>query len=67
MIKNKRISLLHKANSMTWAQRLKRVFAIEIEKGENCGGNGEAAPRKIARLRGKARAGCLVERRVNVT
>ena len=25
--------------SMTWAQRLKRVFAIEIEKCEKCGGN----------------------------
>ena len=24
--------------SMTWAQRLKRVFAIEIEKYEKCGG-----------------------------
>ena len=24
--------------SMTWAQRLKRVFALEIEKCENCGG-----------------------------
>ncbi len=23
---------------MTWAQRLKRVFAIEIEKCENCSG-----------------------------
>lgn len=23
---------------MTWAQRLKRVFAIEIEKCEQCGG-----------------------------
>ena len=23
---------------MTWAQRLKRVFAIEIEKCEKCGG-----------------------------
>ena len=25
-------------SSMTWAQRLKRVFAIEIEKCEKCGG-----------------------------
>ena len=24
--------------SMTWAQRLKRVFKIEIETGEHCGG-----------------------------
>jgi hypothetical protein len=24
---------------MTWAQRLKRVFAIEIEKCEKCGGS----------------------------
>ena len=23
---------------MTWAQRLKRIFAIEIEKCEKCGG-----------------------------
>jgi len=28
----------NKAYSMTWAQRLKRVFAIEIEKCEKCGG-----------------------------
>ena len=27
-----------KAYSMTWAQRLRRVFAIEIEKCEKCGG-----------------------------
>jgi hypothetical protein len=27
------------AYSMTWAQRLKRVFAIEIETCEKCGGN----------------------------
>jgi len=27
-----------KAYSMTWAQRFKRVFAIEIEKCEKCGG-----------------------------
>lgn len=27
-----------KAYSMTWAQRLKRVFAIEIQKCEKCGG-----------------------------
>ena len=27
-----------KAYSMTWAQRLKRVFSIEIEKCEKCGG-----------------------------
>ena len=28
----------NKGYSMTWAQRLKRVFAIEIEKCEKCGG-----------------------------
>jgi len=28
-----------KSYSMTWAQRLKRVFAIEIETCEKCGGN----------------------------
>ena len=28
-----------KAYSMTWAQRLKCVFAIEIEKCEKCGGD----------------------------
>jgi hypothetical protein len=27
-----------KAYTMSWAQRLKRVFAIEIEKCEKCGG-----------------------------
>ena len=31
-------NLKPKAYSMTWAQRLKRVFAIEIEKCEKCGG-----------------------------
>jgi hypothetical protein len=31
-------ALFPKACSMTWAQRLKRVFAIEIEKCEKCGG-----------------------------
>ncbi len=28
-----------KAYGMNWAQRLKRVFAIEIEKCEKCGGS----------------------------
>ena len=28
----------NKAYSMTWARRLKRVFAIEVEKCEKCGG-----------------------------
>ena len=28
----------NKAYSMTWAQRLRRVFAIEIEQCEKCGG-----------------------------
>jgi hypothetical protein len=32
---------------MTWAQRLKRVFAIEIEKSEECGGKPESRPVKI--------------------
>ena len=27
-----------KAYSLTWAQRFKRVFAIDIEKCEKCGG-----------------------------
>ncbi len=31
-------NLKPKVYSMTWAQRLKRVFAIEIEKCEKCGG-----------------------------
>ena len=31
-------NLKPKAYSMTWAQRLKRVFAIEVEKFEKCGG-----------------------------
>jgi len=29
----------NKVYSMTWAQRLKRVFGIEIETCEKCGGN----------------------------
>ena len=31
-------NLKPKAYSMTWAQRLKRVFSIDIEKCEKCGG-----------------------------
>ncbi|MFT6990657.1 MAG: hypothetical protein ACJASL_002639 [Paraglaciecola sp.] len=31
-------TLAHKNQSMTWAQRLKRVFGIEIETCEQCGG-----------------------------
>ncbi len=38
MIKHQAYQPLNKAHSMTWAQRPKRVFAIEIEKGEKCGG-----------------------------
>jgi len=34
-----------KAYSMTWAQRLKRVFAIDIEKCEKCGGPFESSHR----------------------
>jgi hypothetical protein len=34
-----------KAYSMTWAQRLKRVFAIDIEKCEKCGGPAGAPAR----------------------
>lgn len=33
--------------SMTWAQRLKRVFAIEIEKCEKCGGKLSAARLRV--------------------
>ena len=33
-----------KRYGMHWAQRLKRVFAIEIEKCEKCGGNAERRP-----------------------
>jgi hypothetical protein len=32
---------------MTWAQRLKRVFAIDIEKCEKCGGKRSAARMKV--------------------
>ena len=35
-----------KAYSMTWAQRLKRVFAIDIEKCEKCGGPAGAPARQ---------------------
>ena len=31
-------SAMDKAYAMTWAQRLKRVLAIEIEKCDKCGG-----------------------------
>lgn len=31
-------NLKPKAYSVTWAQRLKRVFSIDIEKCEKCGG-----------------------------
>jgi hypothetical protein len=39
-----------KAYSMTWAQRLKRVFAIEIEKCEKCGGPAGAPARQHHRI-----------------
>ena len=35
------------ANGQTWAQRLKRVFAIDIEKCEKCGGKRSAARMKV--------------------
>ncbi len=36
-----------KLERQTWAQRLKRVFAIEIEKCEKCGGKLHAARMKV--------------------
>jgi hypothetical protein len=32
------VALIPRHVAMTWAQRLKRVFAIEIERCEHCGG-----------------------------
>ena len=29
---------VHRHQSMTWAQRVKRVFAIDIERCRRCGG-----------------------------
>ena len=40
-----------KAYSMTWAQRLKRVFSTEIEKCDKCGGNAERLPVDHCRYR----------------
>ncbi len=41
---------------MTWAQRLKRVFNIDIETCSNCGGAVRVMPTTLAALVGQALA-----------
>jgi hypothetical protein len=42
--------------SMTWAQRLKRVFNIDIETCRECGGAVKVMPKALAALAGQALA-----------
>jgi hypothetical protein len=39
---------------MTWAQRLKRVFGIDIETCRECGGTVKVMPKALAALAGQA-------------
>ena len=41
---------------MTWAQRLKRVFSIDIETCQACGGAVKIMPKALAALAGQALA-----------
>ncbi len=41
---------------MTWAQRLKRVFNIEVETCSECGGDVKIIPKALATLAGQALA-----------
>ncbi len=45
-----------KRASMTWAQRLKRVFDIDIETCNECGGDVRIIPKALASLAGQALA-----------
>ena len=45
-----------KRASMTWAKRLKRVFNIDIETCEKCGGDVRIIPKALAPLAGQALA-----------
>ena len=45
-----------KRASMTWAQRLKRVFNIDIETCGACGGEVKIIPKALALLAGQALA-----------
>lgn len=45
---------------MTWAQRLKRVFGIDIETCPACGGAVKVIPKALATLAGQALA-CIEE------
>ena len=45
-----------KRSSMTWAQRLKRVFNIDIETCSKCGGDVRVIPKALAPLAGQALA-----------
>jgi uncharacterized membrane protein len=42
--------------AMTWAQRLKRVFSIDIETCQACGGAVKIMPKALAALAGQALA-----------
>jgi hypothetical protein len=39
---------------MTWAQRLKRVFGIDIKTCRECGGTVKVIPKALAALAGQA-------------
>ena len=41
---------------MTWAQRLKRVFNIDVESCAYCGGPAKVIPKALASLMGQALA-----------
>jgi hypothetical protein len=42
--------------AITWAQRLKRVFSIDVERCRICGGSAKAIPKALAALAGQALA-----------
>jgi len=49
--------------AMTWAQRLKRVFSIDIEVCGRCGGSVRVTPKAFAALAGRALA-CIEDQDV---
>ncbi len=48
---------------MTWAQRLKRVFNIDVETCAHCGGSVKVIPNAFATLTGQALA-CIEDQKV---
>jgi hypothetical protein len=47
---------LRRYAAMTWAQRLKRVFNIDVETCRICGGTAKVIPKALAALAGQALA-----------